>query len=571
MALNQQRKPLSIGGPVLLIVLLVLSLACMAVYARENGKGPLHSVQNAVSGIAAPFKFVGSFGGSLIGSAGTAIADATTSESARESLREQNRQLADRISQLESYTQTDQALQETLGLTDAYGFDSVAGRVVGRSTDSWNRIVTVDRGSDSGAASGLPVMGQSGLVGTIVSTTPTTAEVRLVQDAQSSVSAMVQSSRVEGVVRGSLEGVLYFEDMASDAEVGEGDVIITSGLGGSSSRGLIIGTVTKVEKNASGSIVRAVVAPNGEIGSMQDVRIVLGERAAGSEAGSSGEQEQSSEGGDSDPSTLSGLKAQNQQLRERVSRLEEYMQESERLQVLANMREAYGFESLGARVIGRSPDSWNRTITIDKGSDDGLRSGLPVMGQSGLVGMIVSTTPATADVRLVKDAQSGVSATARSSRVDGIVRGSVEGVLYFEDMAADATVEEGDVVITSGLGGSYFKGLIIGTVTKVEKNASGSTVRAVVAPNGDRGLLQEVLVVLDMTSEGAASSTFRDPNASASGSAASDTGSAKPDDSNAGSNDGASGDAGDSGDDGDDAGGADPSSTDPEGDASHES
>ena len=81
MALNQQRKPLSIGGPVLLIVLLVLSLACMAVYARENGKGPLHSVQNAVSGIAAPFKFVGSFGGSLIGSAGTAIADATASES----------------------------------------------------------------------------------------------------------------------------------------------------------------------------------------------------------------------------------------------------------------------------------------------------------------------------------------------------------------------------------------------------------------------------------------------------------------------------------------------------------
>ena len=193
------------------------------------------------------------------------------------------------------------------------------------------------------------------------------------------------------------------------------------------------------------------------------------------------------------------------------------------------------------------------------------------MGQSGLVGMIVSTTPATADVRLVQDAQSGVSATARSSRVDGIVRGSVEGVLYFEDMAADATVEEGDVVITSGLGGSYFKGLIIGTVTKVEKNASGSTVRAVVAPNSYRGLLQEVLVVLDMTSEGAASSTFRDPNASASGSAASDTGSAKPDDSNAGSNDGASGDAGDSGDDGDDAGGADPSSTDPEGDASHES
>lgn len=565
MALNQQRKPFSIGGPVLLIVLLALSLACVVLYAWEDEDGTMHSVQNAVSGIVAPFKFVGSFGGSLISSAGTAIGDATASESAREALREQNLELSERAGQLERYVQEDQALQEVLDLRDVYGSASVGARVIGRSADAWNRIVTIDKGSDAGIESGYAVTGQSGLVGTVVSTTASTADVRLVKDAQSSVSAMVQSSRVEGSVRGSIGGALHFENMASDATVEEGDVIVSSGLDGMAARGIIIGTVTGVEKNANGATVRATVAPNGEVALMQDVYVVIGAQSEGANAPSAEEAE--SDGDASSASSLSGLRAENQELRERVARLEEYMQESERLQALVDAQEAYGFESLGARVIGRSSSEWERSITIDRGSDDGLKSGMPVMGQAGLVGMVVSTTSETAKVRLVQDAQSGASAMVRSGNIEGIVRGSVEGVLYFEDMAADAMVNEGDVVITSGIGGSYFKGLVIGTVTKVERNASGSTMRAVVAQSGDGGLLQEVLVVLSMQSEGAASSTFKDPNAQAGASA---SGSNAAGSNGAGGSD-ASGSAGTSGDDGGDGSGEDPSSTDPEGDAGNES
>ncbi len=565
MALNQQRKPFSIGGPVLLIVLLALSLACVVLYAWEDEDGTMHSVQNAVSGIVAPFKFVGSFGGSLISSAGAAIGDATASESAREALREQNLELSERAGQLERYVQEDQALQEVLDLRDVYGSASVGARVIGRSADAWNQIVTIDKGSDAGIESGYAVTGQSGLVGTVVSTTASTADVRLVKDAQSSVSAMVQSSRVEGFVRGSIGGALHFENMASDATVEEGDVIVSSGLDGMAARGIIIGTVTGVEKNANGATVRATVAPNGEVALMQDVHVVIGAQSEGANAPSAEEAE--SDGDASSASSLSGLRAENQELRERVARLEEYMQESERLQALVDAQEAYGFESLGARVIGRSSSEWERSITIDRGSDDGLKSGMPVMGQAGLVGMVVSTTSETAKVRLVQDAQSGASAMVRSGNIEGIVRGSVEGVLYFEDMAADAMVNEGDVVITSGIGGSYFKGLVIGTVTKVERNASGSTMRAVVAQSGDGGLLQEVLVVLSMQSEGAASSTFKDPNAQAGASA---SGSNAVGSNGAGGSD-ASGSAGTSGDDGGDGSGEDPSSTDPEGDAGNES
>lgn len=316
MALGSQRKPFSIGGPVLLIVLLALSIVCMAVYAQEKEGGPLHTVQDAVSGIAAPFKFVGSLGGAAVDSVGTAVGDATASDSAMSGLREQNQELRERVSQLEEYMQEAQRLQDLLGIKDAYGFESVGARVVGRSTDA-NQIVTIDRGSDDGLRSGLPVMGRSGLVGMVVSTTPGTADVRLVKDAQSGVAAMVQSSRVEGIVSGSVEGVLYFEDMPADAKIEEGDVIITSGLGGNYFKGLIIGTVTKVEKNASGSTVRAVVAPNGEIGPLEEVLVILdmqsdgaasstfkdpattdGSAASGDEAGKDGEN---GEGADSSP------------------------------------------------------------------------------------------------------------------------------------------------------------------------------------------------------------------------------------------------------------------------------
>lgn len=280
MALGSQRKSFSIGGPVLLIVLLALSLGCLAVYAQEDEGGPLHTVQNAVSGIVAPFKFVGSLGGSAAESVGTAVTDATASESAMSGLREQNQELRERVSQLEEYMQEAQRLQDLLDIKDSYGFESIGARVVGRSTDA-NRIITIDRGANDGLRSGLPVMGRSGLVGMIVSTTPATADVRLVKDAQSGVAAMVQSSRVEGIVSGSVEGVLYFEDMPADAKIEEGDVIITSGLGGNYFKGLIIGTVTKVEKNASGSTVRAVVAPNGEVGPLEEVLVILGMQSDG--------------------------------------------------------------------------------------------------------------------------------------------------------------------------------------------------------------------------------------------------------------------------------------------------
>lgn len=298
--MNPQKKHFSIGGPVLLIVLLVLSIVCVALYASEDEEGVLHTIQGSVSGIVAPLKFVGALGNSAADSAGDALSNATASDDSLSGLRDQNQQLRERVAELEEYMQEAQRLQALIGIQDAYGFESTGARVIGRNTDAWNQFVTIDKGTNDGLRSGLPVMSQAGLVGMIVSTTASTADVRLIVDPESGVSAMVQSNRTEGIVHGSLEGVLYLEDMAADANVTEGDVVITSGLGGSYFRGLIIGTVTKVERNSSGATVRAVVAPNGTISALQEVLVVLSmdTEGAASSTFSTGTSDSSTQGAD---------------------------------------------------------------------------------------------------------------------------------------------------------------------------------------------------------------------------------------------------------------------------------
>lgn len=278
----------------LLIVLLVLSLALTALYAREGEDGPLHTVQGAVSGAVAPLKFVGSLGGSAVDSAVDAVSDATASPETLSALRDENAQLRERVVQLEEMIQEQQRATELLEMKESYDFSTVAARVVGRSTDAWNQTVTLDAGSAEGVRSGLPVMGGSGLVGMVISATEHSCEVRLITDPESGVAAMVQSSRAEGIVTGSLEGALYFESESMDARIEPGDAIITSGIGGSCFKGLLVGTVALVEQVQGGSALRVVVSQNGSASALEEVLIVTSMDAEGSSAEDEG---QAAEGG----------------------------------------------------------------------------------------------------------------------------------------------------------------------------------------------------------------------------------------------------------------------------------
>jgi len=195
-------------------------------------------------------------------------------------------------------------------------------------------------------------------------------------------------------------------------------------------------------------------------------------------------------------SELEQLRVQNTRLRTRVSELEEANLENVRLRRLLKLAQARDLESVGARVIGRPSSQWEHVITIDRGSSDGIRVGMPVLGPQGLLGQTVQVAAGSAKVRLITDQRSGVAAKVQRSRSEGVVNGSIDGQLTLDFVSVETTVKPGDVVITSGIGGVYPKGIVIGDVTEVGKEANALYQSISVQPASSLAGLEEVLVLV---------------------------------------------------------------------------
>lgn len=280
MALNLNDKRIPFGGQfnstMLLVLLLVISLVLVVVYAREGEEGPLHTIQDSTSALSSPLSSIGAASSSLAASATASLEDLTADGQTMNQLQESNATLSQMVVELEEYRQEANRLESLIGLHDAYGFTSVAARVTGYSSDSYNRIITIDVGSASGVTEGLPVMGTTGVVGQVISVSTYSSQVRLLNDTQSGVAVMLQSSRSEGILSGSVEGVLYLEGVDEGVEVTEGEAVITSGLGGGYFRGLVIGTVSKVEQRQGDATRTIVITPNASFDNISEVLVVLG-------------------------------------------------------------------------------------------------------------------------------------------------------------------------------------------------------------------------------------------------------------------------------------------------------
>ena len=258
----------------LLTVLLVLSLACVTLYAREGEDGPIHAVQHTASGLISPLKAVSGGVSATENSIANRVEDLTADPNSLVALREQNQQLRETVAELEEYRQEALRLEGLLEVKNTYNAQGIPARILSRATDAWNRVITIDSGSAEGVRAGLPVMAASGLIGQVVSVTEHTADVRLIQDSQSGIAVIVQSNREEGIVYGSLEGLLYLEDIDDEIEIQPGDVVLTSGLGGGYYRGIMVGTVLKVEGEAAAGSRKIIVEPTGSDRPFEEVYVV---------------------------------------------------------------------------------------------------------------------------------------------------------------------------------------------------------------------------------------------------------------------------------------------------------
>jgi rod shape-determining protein MreC len=190
------------------------------------------------------------------------------------------------------------------------------------------------------------------------------------------------------------------------------------------------------------------------------------------------------------------LRSQLAALREDNLQLREALVESGRLERIAEMRDDFEVPMRPAALVGVDVSPWFRSVLLDRGQDDGVFSGMPVISADGLVGLVTATSSSAAKTMTVIDRQSAVDATVQRSRSRGIVRGRGDDGLAFEFVARGADVLIGDLVITSELGGVYPKGVRIGRVTAVSAPGANLVQTATLEPAVDFGRLEQVFVIL---------------------------------------------------------------------------
>lgn len=193
---------------------------------------------------------------------------------------------------------------------------------------------------------------------------------------------------------------------------------------------------------------------------------------------------------------LDALEEQNAELRARLAELEEARQENERLRALVDFAEERRLAKLGAHVIRRPVSIWEGVIVVDRGSVDGVESGMPVIAAQGLIGQVAEVSPHSATVRLLTDQQSGVAALVQSTRATGVVRGSVTGELSLGFIDREQLPQPGDVVLTSGLGGVYPAGIVVGDVTAVDDRRGELYPRVTVESRVQVDRVEEVFILV---------------------------------------------------------------------------
>ncbi|HBS60289.1 MAG TPA: rod shape-determining protein MreC, partial [Firmicutes bacterium] len=200
------------------------------------------------------------------------------------------------------------------------------------------------------------------------------------------------------------------------------------------------------------------------------------------------------------------LRQEVDQLRQDNIKLTELTSENQRLQALLDYRRnAPRFDLVTAAVIGREPGTWFSTIVINRGTDSGLTKDMSVISPQGLVGHIVAVYETSAKVMLLLDPRSAVGGLVQrpESRVTGIVVGQAQAaaVPRMTNLARESDVIKGDIIITSGLGGIFPKGIPVGEVYDVKNEEGGLLKYAEIKTAVDFSKLEEVLVIRSAKSE----------------------------------------------------------------------
>ena len=243
-------------------VLCVLSVILFTLSCREAGTGPISSVKGAFTVVTTPVRYAGSVASAPFSGLANVFGNLTADEKTLSELKEENEKLTAENAKLKEADETASRLQDLLNLQSTYSLESTAAHV------------TIDKGTSSGLTVGMPVTDSAGVIGQIIECGVSSSTVRLITDESSSVSAMVQSSRAQGMLRGSADGTLRLTLVRTDQTVKTGDLVVTSGLGGVFPKGLPLGKVTNVERTSGSMYYTITVKAFSSTGSFEEVLVI---------------------------------------------------------------------------------------------------------------------------------------------------------------------------------------------------------------------------------------------------------------------------------------------------------
>jgi len=199
---------------------------------------------------------------------------------------------------------------------------------------------------------------------------------------------------------------------------------------------------------------------------------------------------------------LVGVQRENTRLRAELAReetqrarLAELEAENLHLSDLLELKQALALKSGGANVIGADASGLARTLVMEGGSNQGFEPGMAVLSTEGVVGKLIAVGPSSSRVLLISDHNSALDAFDQRSRVRGIVAGVVDDGLVMKYVDRSEDVKSGDTIVTSGLDGTFPRGLLVGEVTAVVREGPGLFLTVNVAPAADFRRLEQVLVV----------------------------------------------------------------------------
>ncbi|MCJ7745748.1 MAG: rod shape-determining protein MreC [Actinobacteria bacterium] len=268
--------PSSRRNRIILIVIIIVCISMVTFYVRESDTGPLHKMQNFFLDLFSP---ISNFFSKIFRPVKDGIVNLFHLPSLAKEKRELQKEVASLRRQAGESKELEAEVEEFKRLLhwseENAQLDTVGADIVGQSPSNWQRLMIVNKGSSSGVKKYMSVVTEEGLAGRIISVGSRSSVVQLITDSRSGMGARDLRNRETGIVEGRNEDTMRFVPMNEEAVMQVGDVMVTSGLGGTSPPGIAIGKVTQVKKRSVGLARLVEVKPFVRFSRLDKVLIII--------------------------------------------------------------------------------------------------------------------------------------------------------------------------------------------------------------------------------------------------------------------------------------------------------